>query len=185
MCVGANFSVALEREHGIPPARLEPFFKGPFLDCIVGRRDLREMLAPQLVAWGWTGSVDELLEFWFRREHVVCPEVMAAVRHLRGKGHRCLLGTNQEKYRAAYMRREMRFEEEFDAVCASCDLGAAKPSAEFFHGVERRVGQPGARFLLIDDSEKNVRGAQAVGWDAVHYTGDRPGLRALLEAKAG
>jgi putative hydrolase of the HAD superfamily len=171
ICVGAGFSVALEREHGIPRDRLEGFFSGPFADCIVGRRDLKEALAPLLLTWGWRSSVDELLRFWFEQEHVVCPEALACVRKLRKRGYLCVLATNQEKYRASYLRRAMHFEDEFDRVFSSCEIGAAKPTEEFFSAIELHLGKPARELCLIDDSEKNVIGAEACGWRAIWYRG--------------
>lgn len=173
LCVGERFDVALEKRYGISQARLAPFFGGPFFDCILGRRDLKELLLPQIAEWGWQGSVDDLLAFWFQSEHVLCPDVLACVRDLRKKGHICALGTNQEPYRAAYMRREMRLAEEFDQVFASCELGAAKPEAAFFEQVQAQLGCPARELCLIDDSERNVMGAKQADWSAIWYRGVR------------
>ncbi|HTB81792.1 MAG TPA: HAD-IA family hydrolase [Opitutaceae bacterium] len=171
ICVGANFSMALNREYGISHGHLEDFFSGPFADCIVGRRDLKKALAPFLPTWGWRFSLDEFLRFWFRQEHVVCPEALACVRNLRKRGHLCVLATNQEKYRASYLRREMGLEDEFDRVFPSCEIGAAKPSAEFFLALELHLGKPAHELCLVDDSERNVIGAEACGWRTIRYRG--------------
>jgi putative hydrolase of the HAD superfamily len=169
LCVGERFDAALEKEHLIPRARLAPFFTGPFSECVLGRRDLKEALLPYVAEWGWRGSVEELLAFWFQCEHVVCTEVLACVRALRKKGHVCALGTNQERHRAAYMRREMRLAEEFDHVFVSCELGVAKPDGAFFRRVEERLQSHASEICLIDDSQRNVAGAQAAGWRALWY----------------
>lgn len=183
ICVGPSFTECLEREHQIPRARLAPFFAGPFPECIRGVRDLKEEMAECLPAWGWRGSVEELLAFWFQREHVLSPEALACVRRLRGKGHLCVLGTNQEKYRASYLAREMRLAEEFDHIFPSCELGAAKPSHEFFTGIEARLRRPPGSLCLIDDAERNVVGALAAGWSSIHYRSVAD--LAQIEAEAG
>jgi putative hydrolase of the HAD superfamily len=172
LCVGSDFGRALELEHGIPRERLAAFFRGPFRDCIEGRRDLKEALIPFLPEWGWSLSVDQLLSFWFERENVICPKALACVRKLRRQGHRCVLGTNQEKYRTDYLRREMGFGDDFDHVFSSCEVGAAKPSRGFFAGIEHRFGLPGGEFCLIDDSEENLIGAKASGWRTIRYHGE-------------
>jgi putative hydrolase of the HAD superfamily len=171
VCIGERFDVALERRHGIPRARLASFFAGPFSECILGRRDLQAELRPLVAEWGWRGSVEELLAFWFQGEHVVCAEVLARVRALREKGHVCALGTNQERHRAAYLRREMRLAEEFDHILVSCELGAAKPDAAFFRGAQEQLRTPASEICLIDDSGRNVAGARAAGWSALWYRG--------------
>jgi len=169
VCVGAKFSVSLEREHGIPPERLVAFFRGPFADCLVGRSDLKKALAPFLPTWGWRSSVDAFLRFWFEQEHVICREALACVRELRKRGHLCVLGTNQERHRATYLRREMGLEVEFDHILPSCEIGAAKPSEEFFTAVELRLRTPARELCLIDDYERNVLGAEACGWRTIWY----------------
>jgi len=171
LCVGGPFTVALEREHQISRDRLAPFFAGPFSECLVGKRDLREVLEPYLVEWGWRQSVDEFLTFWFQREHVLCAAVLSSVRALRSKGHRCVLATNQERHRTTYLRREMGLAEEFDHVFASCELGVRKPDGAFFAGVRERLHCSASDLCLIDDAEKNVAGARAAGWRAIWYRG--------------
>ena len=169
ICIGGSFSVALERDHEIPHYRLVPFFDGPFSECLIGRSDLKEIVEPYAAEWGWRGSIEDLLAYWFECEHVICPDALACVRSLRKRGHRCVLGTNQEKYRTAYLRREMCLSDEFDHVFSSCELGAAKPSKEFFSRIQKYLGLPGTELCLIDDSEKNISGAIASGWAAVLY----------------
>jgi putative hydrolase of the HAD superfamily len=164
LCVGDRFDTALEKQYRIPRARL-----APFSECVLGRRDLKEALLPHVAEWGWQGSVEELLAFWFQGEHVVCAEALACVRALRKKGHVCALGTNQEKHRAAYMRREMRLTEEFDHVFFSCEIGAAKPDIAFFSYVEEHLRYPASEICLIDDAERNVMAARTVGWNAIWY----------------
>jgi putative hydrolase of the HAD superfamily len=178
VCIGQNFSMALEDQHHIPHEQLASFFAGPFADCILGRRDLREVIAAYAADWGWSKSVDDLLAFWFQQEHVMCSQVLECVRMLRKKGHLCVLGTNQEAHRAAYLRREMRLAEEFDQIFPSCELGAVKPSIEFFRGIQGHLKLQPTDLCLIDDSDGNIAGARAAGWNAIGYrsTADIPAI---------
>jgi len=185
VCVGANFGGALEKEHRIPRSRLAPFFAGPFPGCIVGKHDLKEELAAYLPQWGWRGSVEEFLAFWFQREHVLCPYILACVRTLRSKGHVCVLATNQERYRTEYLRSEMGLAKEFDHVFPSCELAVAKPAREFFIRVQERLRQTADNLCLIDDSERNLLGAAAVGWSTIHYRNTSDILRIEDEAGQG
>jgi putative hydrolase of the HAD superfamily len=173
ICIGGSFSVFLEREHQIPRERLMPFFTGPFRECVLGRRDLKEVITPYAIEWGWRSSVEELLALWFQCEHVICMEALECVRSLRKKGHVCVLGTNQEKYRTDYLRRVMRLAAEFDQVFASCELGAAKPSTDFFLGIQDHLNVPSYGLCLVDDSERNVAAARIIGWRGVWYRGPR------------
>ena len=114
------------------------------------------------------------MSYWpsgFQQENQIAQEVVDCARTLRERGHRCVLGTNQEKYRAAYLWDHMRLKEWFDGIFPSCELGAAKPSSEYFAAIQKFLGAPAACFLLIDDQGKNVTEAQAAGWDAIHFKG--------------
>jgi putative hydrolase of the HAD superfamily len=176
VCIGQNFSVALEKQHHICRDQLAAFFMGPFVECILGRRDLKKAIADYAVEWGWRGSVDELLTFWFEQEHVLCSRALACVRALRRRGHLCVLGTNQEAHRAAYLREQMGLAEEFDFIFPSCEIGVAKPTLEFFRSIQERLKLQPADLCLIDDSDRNITGARTAGWSAIWYrsTADIP-----------
>ena len=171
ICIGAKFGVALEKEYGIPAARLKAFFADSFFDCVTGRSDLKQRLTPVLPSFGWPSTVDAFLQFWFERENVLCPDALACVQTLRQRGHRCYLGTNQEAYRVAYMRNAMGLERAFDTVFPSCEVGAAKPAPQYFEEVRRRIDCPRESLFLIDDSLRNVAAAKSCGWRALHYRG--------------
>lgn len=169
LCTGSPFTVSLEKVYGIDRLRWAPFFSGPFADCLVGRRDLKIELAPHLPEIGWREGVDSLLRFWFESEKGVCPDALACVRLLRKRGHRCYLGTNQERHRTAFIRKEMGMDSEFDGILSSSLIGWRKPAAEFYARARETIGE--ADILLVDDSAANVEGARAAGWKAWHYQG--------------
>ncbi len=61
----------------------------------------------------------------------------------------------------------------------SFEMKTLKPAPEFYEAVMESIGIPPAQMLFVDDSMKNVEGAEAVGLPAVYY---QPGtdLRALM-----
>ena len=56
-----------------------------------------------------------------------------------------------------------------------------KPSREIFDAAAAEIGLPPAEILFVDDSQTNVDGALAAGWQAVYYE-QGTDLRACLEA---
>jgi 2-haloacid dehalogenase len=65
---------------------------------------------------------------------------------------------------------------------ASFRVGAVKPSAAIYREAERRFDLDPAATVFIDDLERNVAGAQACGWSAIHHSSPletRRSLRAL------
>ncbi len=71
----------------------------------------------------------------------------------------------------------------FDRRFYSARLGMVKPSAEIFEHVCRECDCAPQETLFIDDSEKNIAGAQAVGYQTYLFDGDATALRAWLVEK--
>lgn len=59
----------------------------------------------------------------------------------------------------------------FRAVVVSGRIGLIKPDAAIYHHAIARFGVDPTRTLFIDDSAKNVAGAEAVGLRALRFTG--------------
>ena len=51
----------------------------------------------------------------------------------------------------------------------SCRMKMLKPSREIFDAAAAEIGLPPAEILFVDDSQTNVDGALAAGWQAVYY----------------
>ncbi|MEM7110884.1 MAG: HAD family phosphatase [Chloroflexota bacterium] len=165
-----HFANYLTDNHGITREMTRPFFTGPFLQCLVGKADLKEEIRPFLPQWGWQGSVDALLQIWFDVENAPDPQMMTAVAALRQKGFICCLATNQEQYRFQYMQDEMRFATLFDHLFASCTLGCMKPDISYYQQITDTVDVAPSEILFWDDSAGNVSGARDFGWQAEKFT---------------
>lgn len=167
---GERFSERLAREHGIALETTASFFKNEFQQCLIGKADLREALTKHIFDWGWSGSVDELLEYWFLGESNVDERIVAAIKQLRLKGARCFLGTNQEKYRTEYFKKQIGFDEIFDGIFSSAYIGAKKPSVEFFTHILRTL-QPmrTEEIFFWDDTPENVEAALHFDFQAALY----------------
>ena len=177
LAIGEPYALQLAREGVVTLEQATAFFEGPFLDCLVGRADLKRELAPYLVAWGWPGSVGDFMAAWFGYENVVNEPLVARIRQLRGRGVPCFVATNQERYRTDYLRAEMGFARECDAVFSSADIGCSKRDPAFFERVlllSREVTGhtelAPADALFWDDSAANVAVARSAGLRAEVYT---------------
>lgn len=75
-------------------------------------------------------------------------------------------------------------DEMFKKCFLSYQMKALKPSEAFYKNVLAQIGLPSEEVLFIDDSQRNVDGANAAGLPAVHYV---PGsdLSALLAEALG
>jgi FMN phosphatase YigB (HAD superfamily) len=64
---------------------------------------------------------------------------------------------------------------------ASFRVGAVKPSAEIYREAERRLGLEPAETVFVDDLARNVAGARACGWQAIHHQDPEATRRGLCE----
>ena len=165
-----RFSQHLASDYGISTAVTDEFFKNEFLAAEAGKADLKEELKKYLGKWGWQKSLDEFLRYWFQSEHYLDDRLLASIRELRKRGLLCHLATNQEKYRAEYMRDQMGLEEVFDNLFISADLGHRKPSQEFWMAAHRQLGIPDKSQVLVwDDKQDRVDSARQFGFHAELY----------------
>lgn len=107
------FSVVYARSHGLDTEPFENFFKNEWYPIVTGSKDLKDSIAANRELWQWNGNVDELLEYWFKTEDVRNEELIDVIGDISTKGVPCYIATDQEKYRAEYMKNVM-FKGSFD-----------------------------------------------------------------------
>ena len=69
--------------------------------------------------------------------------------------------------------------EHVDGIIYSAALGCRKPTAAFFDQAAAIAGAEPADIVLVDDTLANIEGARQRGWNAVHWTNERPLAEAL------
>lgn len=170
LVTGEPWSKSLAQTHGITQEMLTPFFRGPFLACLVGKADLKEELVPYLTKWGWSQSPTAFLDYWFHQESLINEQLIQVVQHLRQGGIKCYIATQQERYRTEYLLHEMGFEHLFDGMFSSVNTGYMKNEQAFFETILNELaGISADEVLFWDDTLKNVETAQHVGMQAEVY----------------
>jgi putative hydrolase of the HAD superfamily len=139
------------------------------LPMLAGQGDYLPVLAATLAEYGVSAPVGDVYADVWQRIEVVGGSI-ELVRALRRSGYGVHLATNQEPYRAAYMRDVLGYDALFDVSCYSCDLGVAKPAPAFFAEAARRIGAGPPAILFVDDSARNVEGARTAGLVAEQWT---------------
>ena len=178
---GKTFSERLARDYDVDRDKEKEFFTGKFQECLVGKADLKESIAPYLTSFGWKGTVDELLDYWFAEEYILNKELIEYVGALRKAGVRVVLATNQEKYRTQYMLDHMGFDGVFDKIYSSAHLGLKKPAVEFFAHLVEDMQVDKDQVLFWDDDQRNIDGALEYGIHAEFYSDYAPFLKTMSE----
>ena len=107
------------------------------------------------------------------------PEVLAIAKQVRRYLPTGLLTNNPPLLREALPRYLPAIERQFDPIIFSYQHGACKPDSVLYGAVANRLSVAANQLLLIDDGLPNVQGAQAAGWQAIHYTHPEPLREAL------
>jgi FMN phosphatase YigB (HAD superfamily) len=149
-----QFSKHLEA-HGISPQMTQEFFRGVFNDCLVGKTNLAEVLPPFLKDWGWKDSVSEFIDTWLLKDHVIDACLMNVVQRLRQNGMVCCLATSQERNPPEYAKTQMNFQNTFDRLFFSCEIGWQKPHHAYYQYIEETLSLPKQSVLLWDDAYKH------------------------------
>ena len=164
-----QFARILSERYGLSVERTASFFQGPFQDCVVGRADLKDSIAPFLLEWAWPGSVDDLLALWFDADSEPNGDVLDLADELRGRGVPCFVASTQEHHRAAHLEHRLGLGERFDGLFFSCHIGTKKPERAFFDHVASEIATSPSEIFFLDDRDSNVNGARDAGWNAERY----------------
>jgi putative hydrolase of the HAD superfamily len=167
------FSERYSKEFGVSRDLIMQFFNNEFKDCLLGKRELKDVFEEQnlLEKWGWKGSLDELLHYWWAGENTRFEEVLTLVQELRARGTKCYLTTDQEKNRANYMLEGMGFAQDFDGAFFSYLFGVRKTSPVYWQKVLAELGNPHPSDVEFwDDDQENVDAAKNAGLDAHFFT---------------
>ncbi len=163
-----GFRPGLEEAFGGDPVPwLRETFR-PEADVLVGRTAVVPLLQRRLDELGRDVDAQQLYDrLWLAIEPD--PGMVALVRRWRASGLAVHLATNQDSGRAAYMKESLAYGDVLDGAYYSCDLGVAKPAADFFAAILDDLGAEPDAVCFVDDMATNVAGAREVGLRAVQW----------------
>ncbi|MFA5991245.1 MAG: HAD family hydrolase [Candidatus Doudnabacteria bacterium] len=179
------FSQRLKEEKGIVADTEDQasFFNNEFLLCEKGQADLKVEMGKRLKTWGWTGTVEELMEYWFVGEAEVDTDMAEYIKELRNKGIKTYLSTNNEKYRVDYLWKTAGLKNILDGKFPSCELGHLKPEVKFWAQIYKRLSNISKEeVLVLDDAESAISSAKRFGFNAEFYE-NFEGFKKVMEEK--
>lgn len=129
---------------------------------------------------GWRLDLMQVLEhmaaFEFR------PAVLERVADLRRRGYRTALVTNNAREFGPVWKEQLDYDDLFDTVVDSSDVGVRKPDPRIYHlTLDRLGGLAPEEAVLLDDLEVNLAGARAIGMHGVSVGDDTDAALAELE----
>jgi putative hydrolase of the HAD superfamily len=185
---GADLALRLEPALGFIPNPLEDFIREVLEaehPALSGEAELLELLEPIVAKWGAPGTALALATAWWCSTEADLA-VLALIRRLRQHGMLCALASNQQRFRANYLRQTFAYDTLFERSFYSYELGCMKPDVRYFQRILASLPAAPGEILFIDDLSENVAAARSVGIRAAQFVHPRSpdavtALRALLE----
>lgn len=168
------FSDVYCEKYDVDLDNLLPFYSSKeFKDCSINKLDLKEAIKIHNDKWLWNGDPADLIREWLEAENRINQELLKIVGKLRDSGIKVYLASQQEKYRASYLREEI-FKDLVDGFFISCDLGLHKDTSEFWKKVlellkKDKTSLRPEDIAYFDDRQKLVNVASQAGINACIY----------------
>ena len=107
---------------------------------------------------------------------VIRPEALAAIAQAKAEGHRLAILSNElDLFYGKDFRAKLPFLADFDLIVDATYTGILKPDTRAFDFVTDGLGMPAPDCVFVDDQQKNLKGAEAVGMPFVHFDVTQPG----------
>lgn len=175
----------LDRAHGLPRSSVfETLYRCPAwgdIECGIGDPAAWMDGAHRELERRAGRALPRLHEEW-RKAQVLIERNVALVPALR-PGFRCSILSNADVTLRSRLEGELALHHLFDDIVVSAEVGMAKPTPTIFRLAADRLGLPPAACVFVDDWDKNIEAARAVGMTAVLHRVDKgDDLRAQLTA---
>ena len=108
-------------------------------------------------------------ERWVETLGAPIEENVALLRRLRSAGRPVYALSNFATVKFAIARQMFDFLNEFDHAVVSGHVGAAKPDPRIYEILFDKVGRRPHELVFVDDSQKNIEAARALGMPAIHF----------------
>lgn len=175
----------LDRAHGLPRSSVfETLYRCPAwaeIECGIGDPAAWMEGAHRELERRAGRALPRLHEGW-RKAQALIERNVALVPALRPR-FRCSILSNADVSLRARLEGELALHHLFDDIVVSAEVGMAKPAPEIFRLAAERLGLPPAACVFVDDWDRNIEAARAVGMTAVLHRVDKgDDLRAQLAA---
>jgi putative hydrolase of the HAD superfamily len=125
--------------------------------------------------------VPEAIADWLAYKRVLNEDLLNLAARLRGE-YKIGLLSNADEQLERRLQEDLRIFDRFDVVINSARVGFAKPDPRIYALACERLGVEPAEAVFVDDLQRNIDAATAVGMHGIHYLGDNSALFAALHA---
>ena len=161
-----NLSDRFKEKFGVPVEIFLPALKEIMVKVrMPNAGDAFAYWRPYLEKWDVDLTEKEFFDFWFSTEKEV-PELIELAKEVKQKGFKIFVLSNNFSERADYYKRNFSFLDIFDKIYYSWQTGFVKPSSKAFENLLGENNLLPAECLYFDNSEENIKVANALGINA-------------------
>jgi len=146
---------------GLLPAEIDQIFFLHWDKLKVGKEDLQEFFKEIQTRSHTPVSIEQLREA-YHKKITINPDVLNLVKNL-AKNYKLFILANESREGMAVKVKKFNLTKYFLKIFSSAELGLAKPDPELFRMVLATIPSSPAKVLFIDDQQKNVAAAKALG----------------------
>lgn len=178
-----------EKALGIPAGTLT--WRGPFepdTDPLwvtmqngeISERDYyaqRTLEISELIGAGWT-EMSEFIRAARGAEPaaIIRPEALAAIGVAKSLGHKlAILSNEMDLFYGEDFRAQLSFLDDFDVIVDASYSDILKPDSRAYLDCCEQLGLTPDDCVFVDDQQKNIAGADAVGMRTLHFDVTQPG----------
>lgn len=130
----------------------------------------------QLVGETWT-EMRQLVQRTRGNEvlAVIRPEFLAALTRAKQAGRRLAILSNElDLFYGERFRAKCAFLQDFELIVDATYTQILKPDPKAYALITEGLQLPAQQCVFVDDQERNIKGAQAIGMQTVHFDVTRP-----------
>lgn len=142
----------------------------PMRSFFLGLISERQYWGSMVSGFAWTCSFEEF-QLAFRQNFYELPGTRRIIENLKAGGFQLGLLSIHGREWIEYIEQRHQYRQLFSVVHYSYQTGLMKPEPVAFHKIMRELGVAPHQCLFIDDSERNIRGAAAIGLPAIRFYG--------------
>jgi len=155
---------------------------GDMIECLMGSLDDHVFFGRLAQELEYTGGVDQLIGIW-QGVFAPIPERLALLAELE-RDYEIGVISNISRFQSDHLERQFPWLQQYRSVTYSWRCGYLKPRPEIFvRSLECSGHEPG-QCLFIDDQQRHVEAAEALGWHGLHVALEddlRASLRQALQ----
>ncbi|MEL7517645.1 MAG: HAD family phosphatase [Pseudomonadota bacterium] len=156
----------VEAEGFVPPLRGNPIW----IAVNRGELSLKEAKAVYVSHHGFApGDIDALWEALYASFPLIT-DTRVMMDELKAAGYRLFAITDNVHEIVAQLKRDYDFFDLFEAAAVSAELGFLKPDPRIYRWLLETGGIEANNSVFLDDVQRNVDGAKAVGMEAYLFT---------------